>query len=64
MTHPNALRATVDPAIRNREIERYADRVLVLADGELLFTGTPDELRGASAHFAAAFAGFLRDQGH
>ena len=26
------------------EAERYADRVLVLADGELLFTGTPREL--------------------
>ena len=26
------------------EAERYADRVLVLADGELLFTGTPAEL--------------------
>ncbi len=26
------------------EVERYADRVLLLADGELLFTGTPREL--------------------
>jgi len=26
------------------EAERFADRVLVLADGELLFTGTPDDL--------------------
>jgi ABC-2 type transport system ATP-binding protein len=26
------------------EAERYADRVLVLADGELLFTGTPGDL--------------------
>ena len=29
------------------EAERYADRVLVLADGELLFTGTPAELERA-----------------
>ena len=28
------------------EAGRHADRVLVLADGELLFTGTPDELAG------------------
>ena len=27
------------------EAERYADRVLVLVDGELRFTGTPDELQ-------------------
>ena len=29
------------------EAERYADRVLVLVDGELLFTGTPAELEQA-----------------
>ena len=29
------------------EAERYADRVLVLGDGELLFTGTPAELERA-----------------
>ena len=29
------------------EVERYADRVLVLVDGELLFTGTPAELEQA-----------------
>ena len=28
----------------SREAERYADRVLVLADGELLFSGSPREL--------------------
>src|SRR6476619_3912102 len=28
------------------EAERYADRILVLADGELLFAGTPDALAG------------------
>ncbi len=31
------------------EVERYATRVLLLADGELLFTGTPRELEGAVA---------------
>jgi ABC-2 type transport system ATP-binding protein len=51
------------------EAERYADRVLVLADGELLFTGTPDELRSrerAPAHpdLEAAFVAFLHEQGH
>ena len=49
------------------EAERYADRVLVLADGELLFTGTPRELEttvGESRDFEAAFVRFLHDRGH
>jgi len=49
------------------EAERFADRLLVLADGELLFTGTPDELEsatGASTDFEAAFVRFLHDRGH
>ena len=50
------------------EAERYADRVLVLADGELLFTGTPRELErtvGArDLDFEAAFVTFLRERGH
>ena len=52
------------------EAERYADRVLVLADGELLFTGTPAELEQATGggdrarHFEAAFVAFLRERGH
>ena len=50
------------------EAERYADRVLVLADGELLFTGTPAELdrtTGAAAgDFETAFVRFLHDRGH
>ncbi|MGH2969893.1 MAG: ABC transporter ATP-binding protein [Solirubrobacteraceae bacterium] len=49
------------------EAERYADRVLVLADGELLFSGTPKELEtrvGPSADFEAAFVRFLHDRGH
>ena len=50
------------------EAERYAERVLVLADGELLFTGTPRELEqtvGArDLDFEAAFVTFLRERGH
>jgi ABC-2 type transport system ATP-binding protein len=50
------------------EAERYASRVLVLVDGELLFTGTPNELEqtvgGDPRDFEAAFVRFLRDRGH
>jgi ABC-2 type transport system ATP-binding protein len=49
------------------EAERYADRVLVLADGELLFTGTAAELErtvGDTRDFEAAFVRFLHERGH
>jgi ABC-2 type transport system ATP-binding protein len=52
------------------EAERHADRVLVLADGELVFTGTPPELERAAAgdagspDFESAFVHFLRERGH
>jgi ABC-2 type transport system ATP-binding protein len=50
------------------EAERYADRVLVLADGELLFAGTPDELESEvgddASDFEAAFVRFLHAKGH
>jgi ABC-2 type transport system ATP-binding protein len=52
------------------EAERYADRVLVLADGELLFTGTPDELRSQGSaptthpDLEVAFVAFLHARGH
>jgi ABC-2 type transport system ATP-binding protein len=54
------------------EVEHHADRVLVLADGELLFTGTPVELRRAgeadgerpAGGFEGAFVRFLRAHGH
>ena len=46
------------------EAERFADRVLVLADGELLFTGAPDELVGDDRDLEAAFVRFLHDEGH
>jgi ABC-2 type transport system ATP-binding protein len=50
------------------EVERYADRILVLVDGELLFTGTPAELEqtvgGGTRDFEAAFVHFLHERGH
>ena len=50
------------------EAERYATRVLVLVDGELLFSGTPSELEravgGDSLDLEAAFVRFLHDRGH
>ena len=50
------------------EAERYGDRLLVLADGELIFTGTPSELEravgGDPRDFEAAFVRFLHEQGH
>jgi ABC-2 type transport system ATP-binding protein len=50
------------------EAERYAARVLVLADGELLFTGSPGELRRTVGEqqrdFEAAFVRFLHERGH
>ena len=52
-----------------QEADRYADRVVVLADGELLFDGPPRELEavvGASdaRDFEGAFVAFLRQRGH
>ena len=50
------------------EAERYADRVLVLADGEVLFTGSPADLEalvgGDPRDFEAAFVRFLHAKGH
>src|SRR5215213_4544032 len=49
------------------EAARHSDRVLVLAEGELLFGGTPDELAtavGPSKDFEAAFVAYLRERGH
>jgi ABC-2 type transport system ATP-binding protein len=50
------------------EAERYAERVLVLVDGELLFTGTASELEGAvgggGGDFEEAFVRFLHARGH
>jgi ABC-2 type transport system ATP-binding protein len=59
-----------------QEAERYADRVLVLADGELLFAGTARELAGVvdadaagsepagPRDFETAFVRFLHERGH
>ena len=49
------------------EAERHGDRVLVLADGELLFSGTPKQLEttvGESRDFESAFVRFLHERGH
>ena len=50
------------------EVERYATRVLVLVDGELLFSGTPAQLDRAVGSDArdleAAFVRFLHARGH
>jgi len=51
------------------EAERHADRVLVLADGEMLFDDTPGELKtvaGADSEhdLEQAFVSFLRARGH
>jgi ABC-2 type transport system ATP-binding protein len=47
------------------EAERHANRVLVLADGELLFDGPTAELKGDGARdFETAFVSFLRSRGH
>jgi ABC-2 type transport system ATP-binding protein len=53
------------------EAERYANEVLVLADGEKLFDGPPREFEravadecGEAPDFEAAFVDFLRHRGH
>jgi len=51
-----------------QEAERHAHRVIVLADGERLFSGTPRELEQVvereSGDFETAFVAFLRHHGH
>jgi ABC-2 type transport system ATP-binding protein len=46
------------------EAERHADRVLVLADGRLLFAGSPAELQDGQPDFEDAFVAFLERRGH
>jgi ABC-2 type transport system ATP-binding protein len=50
------------------EVERFATRVLVLVDGDLLFAGTPGELveavGGETRDLEAAFVRFLHERGH
>ncbi len=52
-----------------QEAERYGDRLLVLADGERVFDGTPQELHGdvgeeGARDFEEAFVHYLRKRGH
>jgi ABC-2 type transport system ATP-binding protein len=56
-----------------QEAERYGGRLLVLADGEALFDGSPEELReavrreapeAADRDFETAFVAFLHHRGH
>jgi ABC-2 type transport system ATP-binding protein len=57
-----------------QEAERYGGRLLVLADGEALFDGSPDALREAVRHevtdaaanrdFETAFVAYLQHRGH
>ncbi len=56
-----------------QEAERYGQRLLVLADGESLFDGSPDGLReavrgetpeAAGRDFETAFVAFLQHRGH
>ena len=51
------------------EAERYGSRLLVLADGEALFDGSPRQLHeaagdGAAHDFEGAFVSFLHERGH
>ncbi|HEV2074694.1 MAG TPA: AAA family ATPase, partial [Thermoleophilaceae bacterium] len=50
------------------EAERYAGQVVVLADGERLFAGSPGELERAVGQsglgFESAFVSFLHERGH
>jgi ABC-2 type transport system ATP-binding protein len=50
------------------EAERYGSRLIVLADGEGLFDGSPAELHAAAgvgaSDFEGAFVSFLRERGH
>jgi ABC-2 type transport system ATP-binding protein len=64
-----ALGTTVVYSTHNvQEAERYAGQVVVLADGERLFSGSPRELEqlvGATdLDFEEAFVAFLRQRGH
>jgi ABC-2 type transport system ATP-binding protein len=56
-----------------QEAERYGGRLLVLADGEALFDGAPEELReavrreapeAADRDFETAFVAYLHHRGH
>jgi ABC-type multidrug transport system ATPase subunit len=47
------------------EVRRYASRAIVLADGEVLFDGAPEELGGGSGgDMEGAFLRLLEERGH
>ena len=52
------------------EAERYAARIVVLAEGDRVFNGTADELRaeveagGTTRDLESSFLAFLRERGH
>jgi ABC-2 type transport system ATP-binding protein len=48
------------------EADRYAEQLVVLADGERLFDGSPAELReiAGGEDFESAFVAFLQGKGH
>lgn len=50
------------------EAERYGNRLLVLADGEALFDGSPEQLHATAGDgprdFEGAFVDFLHERGH
>jgi ABC-2 type transport system ATP-binding protein len=49
-----------------QEADRHAHQLVVLADGERLFSGSPRELEQTvgGSDFEAAFVAFLRERGH
>jgi ABC-2 type transport system ATP-binding protein len=54
-----------------QEAERYAERIVVVAEGEGIFSGTADGLRraveaggGAAGDLETSFLAFLRERGH
>src|SRR2546423_4349679 len=54
-----------------QEADRHGHKVVVIADGERLFMGSPRELEravegheGATLDFESAFVAFLRQKGH
>jgi ABC-2 type transport system ATP-binding protein len=67
--HSERSRCVIFSTHNVAEAERYAQQVIVLADGELLFSGSPQEFaREASTDgglgFEGAFVEFLRERGH
>ena len=63
---PRAARPWCSPPTTSARRERYANRVLVLADGELLFDGPPRELNRATGRATSrrAFVAVPARAGH